>query len=87
MVGTIELLCAALLVIPRPQARFLGAITLVLVLTGAVTTHIVVDDSLSESLAAPVHLVITAVFALANWPADWRQLLRPWHTQPAASPA
>lgn len=87
VVGTIELVCAVLLVIPRPQARFLGALALVFVLTGAVTTHIVVDDPLSESLAAPIHLVITAAFALANWPTDWRQLLQPWRTQPTTSPA
>ena len=30
---------------------------------------------LGESVAAPVHLLITGVFALANWPADWRDLL------------
>ncbi|MEU3270974.1 DoxX family protein [Saccharomonospora sp. NPDC006951] len=77
VVGTIELICAALLVIPDRRTRFAGSATLVLLLTGAVTTHIVNQDPLSQSTAAPVNLVIVAVIALANWPADWRDLLRP----------
>ena len=54
----------------------LGAVTLVLVLTGAVTTHIVNHDVWFESVAAPVHLIIMGVIVLANWPADWRDVLR-----------
>jgi uncharacterized membrane protein YphA (DoxX/SURF4 family) len=84
--GTLELVCAALLVIPRQRFRFVGATTLVLVLTGAVTTHIVNHDPLSESAAAPTHLVITALIALANWPADWRDLLRPGLAKPHNRP-
>ncbi|GLZ80363.1 hypothetical protein Afil01_51700 [Actinorhabdospora filicis] len=75
LVGSIELVCAVLLVIPNRRARFLGAGSLVLLLVGAVTTHIVNHDPVSESTAAPLHLVITAVFALVNWPAHWTDLL------------
>jgi hypothetical protein len=77
VVGSIELVCSVLLVIPNRQFKFLGAAGLVLVLDGAVTTHIVNHDPLTQSLAAPSHLLIAAVIALANWPADWRHLLRP----------
>jgi hypothetical protein len=85
VVGTLELICAVMLVIPRRRFRFIGATTLVLVLTGAVTTHIVNHDPLYESFAAPTHLMIMALIALANWPADWRQLLRPGHSATAGS--
>jgi hypothetical protein len=40
VVGALEGLSAILLVIPSRRTRFLGATTLVFVLTGAVTTHI-----------------------------------------------
>ncbi|MEV6975163.1 DoxX family protein [Kitasatospora sp. NPDC093806] len=76
VVGALEGVAAALLVIPDKRARFLGATTLMFVLTGAATTHIVNHDPAMESWAAPVHLVIMGVLALANWPADWRDLLR-----------
>ncbi|MFC0529716.1 DoxX family protein [Phytohabitans kaempferiae] len=76
VVGALEGLSAILLVIPSRRTRFLAATTLVFVLTGAVTTHIVNHDGLSDSLAAPVHLVVMGILALANWPADWRNLLR-----------
>ncbi|WP_211267003.1 DoxX family protein [Nonomuraea candida] len=77
VVGGLELLGAVLLLIPSRRTRFLAATTLVFVLTGAVTTHIVNHDAWFESVAAPVHLVIMGVLALANWPADWRDVLRP----------
>lgn len=76
VVGGIEFVCAVLLVVPRRRFRFLGAATLVFVLTGAVTTHIVNHDELYQSVAAPTQLVIMAVIALASWPADWRDLFR-----------
>lgn len=83
VVGVLELAFAVLLVIPRKRARFLGAIGLVFVLTGAVTTHIVNHDPLGESLSAPIHLLITGVIALVNWPERWQGLLRPWQADPA----
>lgn len=64
-----------LLVIPRRRTRFLGAVTLMFVLTGAVTTHIVNHDPAVESWAAPAHLVVMTVIPLAHCPADWRHLL------------
>ena len=76
VVGALEGAAAVLLVIPDKRTRFVGATTLVLVLTGAVTTHIVNHDPAVESWAAPTHFVIMGVIALANWPADWRDLLR-----------
>jgi uncharacterized membrane protein YphA (DoxX/SURF4 family) len=72
VVGAAELLSAVLLLLPR--RRFLGATLLAFILTGAVTTHIINHDSLGNSLAAPIDLVIAAVVALAYWPADWRDL-------------
>lgn len=75
LVGGLELICGLLLVIPDRRARFAGSGSLVLLLVGAVTTHIVNHDPLSESTAAPLHLVISGVFALANWPAHWTGLL------------
>ena len=76
VVGGLEFTSAVLLVIPTRRTRFLGATTLAFVLTGAVTTHIVNHDVWFESLAAPTLLLIVVVLALANWPADWRDIVR-----------
>ncbi|MFF5232992.1 DoxX family protein [Dactylosporangium sp. NPDC000521] len=76
VVGALEGAAAVLLVVPSRRTRFLAATTLVFVLTGAVTTHIVNHDPAAESWAAPTHLVIMGIIALANWPADWRDVLR-----------
>ncbi|MEV7279849.1 DoxX family protein [Streptomyces sp. NPDC093111] len=76
VVGALEGAAAVLLVIPDRRARFLAATTLMFVLTGAATTHIVKHDPAVESWAAPTHLVIMGILALANWPVDWRDLLR-----------
>jgi uncharacterized membrane protein YphA (DoxX/SURF4 family) len=73
VVGGGELLAAVMLVIPR--RRFLGAVLLMFILTGAVATHIINHDSLADSVSAPVHLVLAGVVALACWPADWREPL------------
>lgn len=75
--GAIELICAILLVIPDKRFRFIGATSLVFLLTAAVTTHLIDDAPLYEEVSAPVHLVITAMVALANWPAHWKDLIRP----------
>jgi uncharacterized membrane protein YphA (DoxX/SURF4 family) len=71
VVGAGELLAAVLLILPR--RRFLGAVLLVLIMTGAVATHIINHNTLSDSIAAPIQLVLAGVVALANWPADWRE--------------
>lgn len=85
VVGAIELICAILLVIPRRQARFLGAAGLVLVLTGAVTTHMIDDGPVYQEVSAPLHLVLMLGIAAVNWPADMRELFR-WR-RPAVSDA
>jgi uncharacterized membrane protein YphA (DoxX/SURF4 family) len=76
VVGGLEFVSAVLLAIPSRRTRFLGATTLVFVLTGAVTTHIINKDVWFESVAAPTLLIIMVVVALANWPADWRDIVR-----------
>lgn len=86
VVGAVEGVAAVLLVVPNRRTRFLGATTLVFVLTGAVTTHIVNQDPAMESWAAPTHLVIMGILALANWPADWRDLLRAFTPPKARTP-
>ncbi|MFI6166888.1 DoxX family protein [Nocardia sp. NPDC051052] len=84
VVGALELTAAVLLVIPRRESRFLGAALLVLVLTGAVTTHLVDDAPFWQGTSAPIHWVIMMIVALANWPADWRDVVPPWSRRGAA---
>jgi uncharacterized membrane protein YphA (DoxX/SURF4 family) len=74
IVGAGELLAAVLLVIPERRFRFMGAATLVVILVGAVITHIANQDPLAESISAPVHLAITAALAWTSRPANWREL-------------
>jgi uncharacterized membrane protein YphA (DoxX/SURF4 family) len=66
VVGTGELLSAALLFVPR--TRFVGAGILVVILTGAVITHIANQDPLAQSISAPVHLALVAVVAWVTRP-------------------
>jgi uncharacterized membrane protein YphA (DoxX/SURF4 family) len=73
VIGAWEVLAAVMLV--QPRRRFLGAASLLFILTGAVATHIINHDSIQDSVAAPVHLVFAAVIALACWPTDWREPL------------
>ncbi|MGP3936853.1 DoxX family protein [Nonomuraea sp. KM88] len=84
VVGVIELICAILLVIPSERSRFIGAAGLVFLLTAAVTTHLIDDAPLYEEVSAPIHLVLTAMAALANWPSDWKDLIRPQRDSSAA---
>jgi uncharacterized membrane protein YphA (DoxX/SURF4 family) len=74
VIGVSEISAGVLLV--RPRRRFLGAVMLVLILTGAVTTHVINHDVLADSVAAPIHLAFATVIALANWPARWTDPLR-----------
>ncbi|MFI7665057.1 DoxX family protein [Nocardia sp. NPDC049526] len=85
VVGGLELIAAVLLVLPRRESRFLGAAMLVLVLTGAVTTHLIDDAPFWQGTSAPIHLVIMIVVALANWPADWRDVVPPWGSSASAA--
>ena len=73
VVGACELVAAVLLTLPR--RRFLGAVMLVALMTGAVTTHIVDHSTLADSIAAPIELVLASIAALTHWPADWREPL------------
>lgn len=73
VVGAGELFAAVMLVLPR--RRFLGAVVLVVILIGAVVTHVINHDTLADSISAPVHLVLAVIVALAYWPADWREPL------------
>lgn len=70
VIGTVEFLCAILLVIPRRDYRFLGAAILVVVLTGATLTHIINRNVLYESVAAPTLLVIMLAIAWTSRPPD-----------------
>jgi len=86
VVGALEGVCAVLLVIPRTRAKFVGAAVLILVLTGATTTHIIANgEEPYERVAAPINLMVMVFFALVNWPSDWRELLRPWQKAPRGS--
>jgi uncharacterized membrane protein YphA (DoxX/SURF4 family) len=73
VVGGWEIFAAVMLLLPR--RRFLGAAALLFILTGAIATHIINHDSLTDSIAAPVVLVLAAIVALTHWPADWREPL------------
>jgi uncharacterized membrane protein YphA (DoxX/SURF4 family) len=73
VVGACELVAALMLTLPR--RRFLGAVILVALMTGAVTTHIVNHNTLADSIAAPIELVLAGIAALTHWPADWREPL------------
>ena len=72
VVGACEIFAGVMLILPR--RRFLGAAVMLFVLTGAIATHIINRDSLRDSIAAPTMLVLSAIVALATWPAHWREL-------------
>ena len=74
VIGACELFGALMLTLPR--RRFLGAVILVAILTGAVTTHIVDHDMLADNFSSPIMLVLAVIAALTHWPADWREPLR-----------
>lgn len=73
-IGACELFGALMLTLPR--RRFLGAVILIAILTGAVTTHIVDHDMLADNFSSPIMLVLVVIAALTHWPADWREPLR-----------
>jgi uncharacterized membrane protein YphA (DoxX/SURF4 family) len=82
VVGSIELAAAPLLVMPR--YRLVAAGLLLPVLNGAIVTHIINSDPISESIAAPVVLVLVAVIAWVSAPWDWTTA---WSgARPAAQP-
>jgi uncharacterized membrane protein YphA (DoxX/SURF4 family) len=81
VVGAGELVAALLLVLPNRRTRLLGCALLVVILVGAVVTHIANTDPLGESVMAPVMLVITGTLA-------WRlRDARPWsHAETTQEP-
>jgi uncharacterized membrane protein YphA (DoxX/SURF4 family) len=70
MVGAAELFAGIMLLFP--SRRFLGAVTIVITLVGAMVTHQINHDKLSESISAPIHFLLAALVALSTWPGDWR---------------
>jgi hypothetical protein len=60
-----------------PRRRFLGAALLGVILVGAMLTHIVNQDPLSEAKMAPICLALVGIVAYASRPADRHELLPP----------
>jgi uncharacterized membrane protein YphA (DoxX/SURF4 family) len=73
VVGSGEIVGAALLLVPR--RRFPGAALLGVILVGAVLTHVVNQDPLSEAVMAPICLALVGIVAYASRPADRHELL------------
>jgi uncharacterized membrane protein YphA (DoxX/SURF4 family) len=78
IVGAGEIAAGVLLLIP--SERFLGAAMLIVTMVGAMVTHQINHDKVTDSISAPIHFVLVVVIALSTWPTDWRDPL------PAASP-
>jgi uncharacterized membrane protein YphA (DoxX/SURF4 family) len=71
VIGAFEIFAGMMLILPR--RRFLGAAVMLFILPGAIATHIINRDSLTDSIAAPIILVLATIVALATWPAHWRE--------------
>jgi uncharacterized membrane protein YphA (DoxX/SURF4 family) len=71
VIGAFEIFAGMMLILPR--RRFLGAAVMLFILPGAIATHIINRDTLTDSIAAPIILVLTAIVAVATWPAHWRE--------------
>jgi hypothetical protein len=42
---------------------------------GAMVTHQINHDKLTDSIAAPIHFVLAVIVALSTWPAHWQDPL------------
>lgn len=73
VVGAGELIGGILLLIPR--YRFVGCLLLVVILEGAIVTHVINDDPIRESIAAPVTLLLVLIAAVASSPFRVGQLV------------
>jgi uncharacterized membrane protein YphA (DoxX/SURF4 family) len=73
VVGSGEIVGALLLLVPR--RRFLGAALLGVILVGAVLTHILNQDPLSQAAMAPTCLALVSIVAWTTRPADRHDLL------------
>ena len=71
--GTGELVGGILLLIPR--YRFVGCLLLAVILEGAIVTHVINDDPIRESIAAPVTLLLVLIVAIASSPIRIGQLV------------
>lgn len=85
VVGAGEIAGGILLLLP--SRRFLGAVIVIIILVGAMVTHQINHDKLSDSISAPTHLLLAVVIALSVWPADWRDPLTYTTLQPGHHPA
>jgi uncharacterized membrane protein YphA (DoxX/SURF4 family) len=65
-----------------PSRRFLGAVVMIVILVGAMVTHQINHDRLSDSISAPIHFVLVVLVALSTWPTDWTQPLTVGERQP-----
>jgi uncharacterized membrane protein YphA (DoxX/SURF4 family) len=70
VVGAGEIFAGIMLLLP--PRRFLGAVVMIVILVGAMVTHQINHDKLSDSISAPIHFVLVTIVALSTWPADWR---------------
>ena len=66
VVGLGELTGGILLLIPR--YRFVGCLLLIVILEGAIVTHVVNANPIGESTAAPVTLLLVAIVAVGSSP-------------------
>jgi uncharacterized membrane protein YphA (DoxX/SURF4 family) len=72
VVGAGEIFAGVMLL---PSRRFLGAVVIIVTLVGAMITHQINHDRLSDSISAPIHFVLVVFVALSTWSTDWRQPL------------
>jgi uncharacterized membrane protein YphA (DoxX/SURF4 family) len=73
VVGAGELAGGILLLVPR--LRFVGCLILIVILEGAIVTHVINSNPIGESIAAPITLVLAAIVAFASSPIGMRQLV------------
>jgi uncharacterized membrane protein YphA (DoxX/SURF4 family) len=73
VVGAGEVVAGVMLLLP--SRRFLGATILIITLVGAMVTHQINHDKLTDSISAPIHFILVVIVALSTWPVDWRQPL------------
>jgi uncharacterized membrane protein YphA (DoxX/SURF4 family) len=76
LVGAAEIVAAGLLV--NRRTRFLAGGMLVVILVGAVVTHVANQDPVGQAIAAPTHLLLAAIVA---W--SYRDQLLSFLRQPA----
>lgn len=72
VVGAGELVGGIMLLLPR--YRFAGCLLLGVILEGAIVTHVVNDNPIGESIAAPVTLLLMVIVGVASSPIRIGQL-------------